>query len=1050
MAARADAQQAFLDGGDELAAELVSGDAALSAATETDGVWSLNTGDASVGLVLDATAPTEAWGDATLAGWDRPEIAEWVTTTRNGIEHAMLVESPLLPGNEQRLTVLTAGLQPMLLDSSNVVLNNESGLPMIGYGGLFAFDANAQEVPTWFEVVGSDIVIAFDDTDATYPILIDPLATAASKTLGGVAHALGGATSGRGLFGWAVASGDIDDDGYDDVVVGVPRACSSLGCHAAEGVVEVFLGGPNGPATTANFTLDSDIVGAEMGRSLAVADVDGNNCADIVAGAPEGELDGQADEGLVVVFRSRYCDGGTGFYDRQILDSDEASTGLGTSVTVARTRTRTPGVAVPGYIYATGDSTRALWEFKYDSTTGDFSRAKRSFGTAAAPMIVGVVTTVKDADGDGDDEVAVSFPRAFWPAASSPTGSEMNGWVSLFRGLGGQSGGISTTSTFLRCPFPSGSGVVDPACGGSIGSADVNGDGRGDLIVANRNCRVGLTGQQCRKTTDIWQAAANGSFPTAPQKSVAVPGAVNQLGVAVAGLGDLNQDGYEEFASCDASDGAGNCRVYNGSASGNYAQRGVYSVVADDVNHGMITGGVTLKDPFPTGNEGNDVIVGTPNAGSAEGTVRIFNGTPSGPQLLDSTSYSIVTGTTPNQKLGKRVLLSDLNDDGRDDLIVSSPDAQEVRWWIANASGNFDSASSRRVFSGNANDRFGEAIATLKVPGIPGRFIAIGAPGRCGDPLPDGTCRSLPNAGYIQIISIFGPPDWFSDISGSQFGAGAQLGSSLANIGNAYTTADGLAASTRTSAAPVVLFKYNPGARRYNIEDTIDDFCTGGSPLTQPLALAGVDMNHDGTTDVIVGDGGCNPANSVDGVVFGFAGGGDYTSTMFDLKGPGKSTFGYALAGAGDVNRDGRPDLLVGAPTEVNGATAPGAVHLYRGTTSTPTELHVVRGTVHQSRFGESVAGGRDVNFDGYLDFIVGAPNMSTAGGWLRLPRHVERPQAAHRLLRGPGCGTWPLRRAGQRQQRRLRRRRVRCAGRRHPCGSGARGRFPRHLVTDC
>lgn len=48
MAARADAQQAFLDGGDQLAAELVSGDAALSAATETDGVWSLNSGDASV------------------------------------------------------------------------------------------------------------------------------------------------------------------------------------------------------------------------------------------------------------------------------------------------------------------------------------------------------------------------------------------------------------------------------------------------------------------------------------------------------------------------------------------------------------------------------------------------------------------------------------------------------------------------------------------------------------------------------------------------------------------------------------------------------------------------------------------------------------------------------------------------------------------------------------------------------------------------------------------------------------------------------------------
>lgn len=74
MAARADAQQAFLDGGDELAAELVSGDAALTAATEADGVWSLNAGDTSVGLVLDASAPSDAWGDATLAGWERGRV----------------------------------------------------------------------------------------------------------------------------------------------------------------------------------------------------------------------------------------------------------------------------------------------------------------------------------------------------------------------------------------------------------------------------------------------------------------------------------------------------------------------------------------------------------------------------------------------------------------------------------------------------------------------------------------------------------------------------------------------------------------------------------------------------------------------------------------------------------------------------------------------------------------------------------------------------------------------------------------------------------------
>ena len=149
VAAQADAQDAFLDGGDSVAGEMVSGDHALSAATEVDGVWNLSAGDADVGLLLDAAAPTEAWDDDGLAGWERAGVAEWITTARNGIEHAILVDEPLAAGNEQRLTVLTVGLQPAIVDPSNVVLIDAFGLPKIAYGGLFAFDADAHDVPVY-------------------------------------------------------------------------------------------------------------------------------------------------------------------------------------------------------------------------------------------------------------------------------------------------------------------------------------------------------------------------------------------------------------------------------------------------------------------------------------------------------------------------------------------------------------------------------------------------------------------------------------------------------------------------------------------------------------------------------------------------------------------------------------------------------------------------------------------------------------------------------------------------------------------------------------
>lgn len=858
-------------------------------------------------------------------------------------------------------------MTPEITDNGSAVVFRENGTPMVEYQDLKVWDAVGTRLKAEMRLNGNALSIVVDDGNAVYPVTIDPLSTSPNWSAEG--------DQDGALFGYKFSTaGDVNRDNYADFMVGSPNYDNG---EADEGAVFIYHGSVSGLSSTVARMLESNQAGAHFGFSLANAgDVNGDNYSDIVIGAPDYD-NGEINEGRISI----YTGSSSGIPATAAItrESDQAGAQFGYSVSSAgRINADLLSDIIVGAPYydngetdegrafvfwgdaATTLSSTAPWTAESQQVdarmgmtvagNGDFNRDGRSDISIGIPLFdngqtnegtvytyYGIFTgglpaspnwiregnqndaqygfsvaVAGDVNGDGFSELLIGSP--FWSGGESNEGRAL-----LYRG---NATGLDTTAVWT------GEGnQINARFGQCVASAgDVNNDGNDDIIIGAPLYDAGET-DEGRASLYIGSTAGLVPFP-----NWVADGNQNnaQFGTCVAGIGDINRDGFDDFATSapyydNENVDEGRVFAYYGAGSGIGSALAVLEPNSDNARFGtsVASAGDVNGDGF------SDLIVGAPgfDGGSpGEGKVFLYYGSATG---FSSPSVWNFESNQIGAALGTAVSTAgDVNGDNFSDIAVSAPmwdsiETNEGRVWVFYGTPAGLPAVANRIIESNQTEaRFGTAVVCAGDVNNNGfSDLAVGAPFYDNGQQDEG-----------QVFLY----------SGSATGLGAA----------AVWTAEGNRSFGSFGAA---------------------------------IANAN-DVNGDGFADMIIGAPTYNndADTAAEGTIFAFYGRANWpqlTPNWQEATDQDAARYGASVSSAGDVNGDGYTDVIVGAPLFDNGQTDEGRVVVYYGGVNGMQSANVWLSEINLagSLFGTSVSGGGDINGDGYADIIIGAPRF-TAG----------------------------------------------------------------------
>ena len=530
------------------------------------------------------TGPPD-WDCSTRVELRRPGLTEFWRSIAGGLEQAWLVEQQP-PGRELlelRLEFDHAVRWEVDEDGLGTRITGSRGGSWL-YRGLAAFDANGEPLAARMEATADGVALLVEDNAAAYPVIVDPTLTKVAQVLpadgdpedrfgisvsgagdvngdgfddlivgaigdddngydAGAAYVYLGSASGVQIltetkllawdgteydsYGRVSGAGDVNADGFDDVIVGA-KSDGESGSNS--GSAYVYLGSTSGIDIhkEAKLTASDAEAGDYFGESVSRAgDVNGDGYDDVMLGA-SGDDDGGMDAGSAYL----YLGSSTGIEndsELKLIHSDAQERDyFGGSVAAAG------DVNHDGFddviIGATGVDDHGGAAFVYlGSVTGVELESEIELNATPEFEAFGdVVAAAGDTNNDGYDDVLVGV---YYASLDPPTPPVVHVYMGSSAGTDGASASV------LVAPD-----AEPPDFFGSAasGAGDVNQDGYDDVIIgAFGDRRRGLDG-----SAYVYLGSPRG--PDASSETKISAESKGHFGWAVAAAGDVDDDGYDD------------------------------------------------------------------------------------------------------------------------------------------------------------------------------------------------------------------------------------------------------------------------------------------------------------------------------------------------------------------------------------------------------------------------------------------------------------------------------------------------------------------------